>query len=202
MADPFYLAQLTSVKNTIGGGIAEDTTGKYDVVVTQLMTEVTYQMQIYLNRIIQTQTNKIQYFDWLGYYTQLSLETFPIDTTATFSMWVDALRQFGSTSSYPALNYDVQSKSGIVRFNYPPLSYGYGVVKVQYSGGMGATTEEFASNYPDISGAFATEVAFRFQNRSTLGKIAVTVSGASVTTSQRGIFLPLVTDVLDMYRRV
>ena len=194
----FFLGSLSTIKQLLELDTKDST--NYEPLLRQMMTDVTYQMEKEMNRKVQKAVYTEQY-DFNYYQKTLHITASPVDITQPFSLWIDISRQFGPETLISPSSYFVDSQIGLIQFDYPRYACGPGIAKVSYTGGMADTTENFIASYPDVAGAFVTEVAYRWQNSKTVGKASVSVAGASVSLNTGGLFLDLVQQVLDKHIR-
>lgn len=191
-----YMTDLPMVRDIL---CLEEFDTKFDSAISRLIAAVSAQAEVAMNRKALVVSGDIEYFDVYPGNCRFLLPRYPVTSVA--SVYNDWDRTFGSSTLIDSGDYDIEEASGILTIDKVGLTPGAGALKVTYTGGMGASTSAFMAAYPAIAGAVATEVAFRFQNRQTIGKIAVTMSSGSVTLGSNKLFLDSVQEVFDMYRR-
>jgi len=172
---------------------------KYDALLEQFVVQVSGEVETFLNRTVQAVTNKIEVLDVADGQYNFSLSAFPVTTVA--NVWNDTERVFGSGTIVAASSYYLNTATGWLFVDKVTPFPGRGVLKVQYTGGMAADTDVFADAFPDLAGAVAMEVAYRYQRKTALGLVAATVQGGSVAFPVRGQFLGLVESILLSHRR-
>ena len=184
------LSRLTDIKAIVDmPEDAEKATATLDLWLTIVSAEI----EKFLNRTILKGTTT-DYYDVVSSYPSIHLLAYPVTSITT--VWNSTSRAYSTSEIVDSDNYYVDTKTGMLWFD-TSMSTGPGALKVTYVGGMATDTENFIATYPDIAGACAMEVAARYQNRQTLGKIAVTLSGGSVTVANRSQFLTPVASVLE-----
>lgn len=183
------LTTVNSVKDLLGVVADVD-----DDSIQQYITIVSGEVETYLNRIVQTQAVVTEQIDVIKDQRIFHLKAYPVVSVASVNN--DYSRVFGSSTLIAASNYYVNLQTGMLTIDRVHVTPGMGVLKVIYSGGMGLTTSAFMTAYPDISGAVATEVAYRYQRRAQIGTFNVSVGGASVNLASKTQLLPQVEEVL------
>lgn len=190
------LTRLTDVKAILE--MNEDSV-KYDDFLNFQINTVSGEFEEEMNRFVLS-GSKTEVYDIVSEYQVTCLRSYPVTSITT--IWNSWDRTYPTSSIVASTSYYVDLAKGLLSFPSYQLTCGAGVLKITYTGGMAANPEAFIAAYPSIAGACAMEVAARFQNRATLGKIAVTLQGGSVTVAQRHQFLTPVMEVLERYTRI
>lgn len=191
------LTTVSKVKRFIG---LRDEDDKDDQLLSELVTQVSTHIESYLDRTLEIQTDKVEFFDVEYRSVAFKVSAFPISAVA--GVWNDTDRTFDSSSVVDSSNYYVETATGLVVIDKQFLLPGPGVLKIQYTGGIATTVYDVIKNFPAISSAATMECAYRYRNRSNLGLIAATAAGGGITLQQKDEFLPQVSGMLDPYRRV
>lgn len=189
------LCQVEDVKHLLLGKQQDDD----DSRITSLIRVVSQQIAEYLDRDILSETDKVELFDVSPGSRYFRLRGIPV--TSLVGIWNDTSRVFGSGTEVSADSYYFDTARGTFQFDFPVLLLGYGVLKVQYNGGMAASTNEFVNTFPALAGACATEVAYRYQRGPQVGLVTSSVEGSSYTVGTKQLFLPEVEDAISPFKR-
>lgn len=172
---------------------ASSTTG----LLNALIASYSEDFEQYMGRVVlsgaTTQQFDVDAGDWV-----FSMAAWPVTTVS--SVYNDTDRSW-SSGEVDSDNYYMELSSGILSIDGQTLSSGPGVLRVQYTGGMAASTASFIAAYPDIAAACDQQVAYHYQRRQALGAQGLSVGSANVSWVGALDLLPKVKKVLDRHRR-
>jgi len=170
-----------------------------DALLAELVSLYSARFLSVLGRLAE-KTERVVDLDVRARQTIFSLPAYPIDTGETFTLVNDPNRSF-TGAAVSSSNYVVKADLGAFVLDVPELVPGYGVLRVTYTGGMGADAASIAAAFPEIAELLAIQVAHHLQRRETLG--ATNVSGGDGNVGFPGTLnlLPMVRQGLAPYRR-
>lgn len=170
-------------------------------LVSQLITSVSYLVQQYLDRQVQS-GSQTQYFDVDDGDQVFQLNAYPVSAVA--SVYYDYQQAWATATLLQSTTYasPLYDPTGRMIF-YSPFQPGrklFNALKVSYTGGMAADTTSFVTAYPDVTQAVELQVAFLYQRRNDLGVQSISGDGGSVSMAPMEL-LPMVRTILDNHRR-
>lgn len=175
------------------------TWGSADPAIGQSITAVSAAIERYLGRELKSEA-RTRGFDLRPGQAIVWLPAYPIASVA--SVFNDATRVFAAATEIAATNFAVDDQLGSIEFDlYVPVA-GPRVLRVTWTGGVGADAATAAAAYPDLSLACELQVAYLMQRRNSLGGTAQQAGGGSTTYSEPIALLPKVKELLAPHRRV
>lgn len=150
---------------------------QYDALLSSLIARASAEAERIMNRKAEAISRTAQ-FDVSVSMRSLSLPAYPVSSITT--IWNDRERDFGNETTIATADYYSDDAAGLVYFEVA-LAPGPGVLKITYTGGMGASTAAFIAAYPDIAEAIDERVAQLWQRRDEIGLTGVTGAQGSVS---------------------
>lgn len=174
--------------------------GDLDVLIQTLITDVSAQFVRFLG-LHATKIERTELYEVRKYAKLLSLDAKPIDATATFALKYGSDTQASSLVSRTSDEFVVNKPVGCVRLLFS-TPYQPGYIEVTYTGGIGTSTANLISGWPDLAGAADRQVLYLLQRRGALGGNTQLASGGgtSFATGQYGM-LHDVEHILASHRR-
>ncbi len=151
---------------------------QYDAMISSFVARISAEAERVMNRSAQT-VARTTTFDLGRGQCSLSLPAFPISSVTDVRL--DSSRVFGTDTVIDSTTYYTDTATGLLHMDVLPSVYGPGLVRVAYTGGMGASTEAFVAAYPDVAEAVTQRVAQLWQRRDEIGLTAVSGSQGSVS---------------------
>jgi len=196
-AAPLPLTTLAALK-VAAGERADDTS--IDDYLREIIAAVSAAIVNYLGRSVAT-TTYTQVFDIELGQTEWFLEAYPIDSVT--SVKVDHNREWPAGSAIDSTDYVI--KSGRARGSIVLLTDeapGVGVLQVVYVAGMGATTAQLTSGFPEVEAACQQWCSAIVKKRKT-GPDGQTVSMAGGSVTKEELRMPRAAkDLLDPLKRL
>jgi len=189
-----HLARIDQVKSLIAFSPDDPSV---DGLLYALIEEVSKAMQDYLCRWIQRDTYT-EYFSVQYNRTIYQLSAYPVSSISSVHNATDW--DWDTESEVDDDCYTVDTEAGLLYIERWTLVSGYRALRVIYSGGMAADTEELIASYPDLSMACARQVGYLWQMRTKPGAASVSSGQGTVSRNVDGYWLPEVKPVLDRYR--
>lgn len=187
---------LANLKRHIG--LAGDSE---DAALQTILAAVSAQIEAYLARALE-RVERIEQHDVERGQRVFLLQAYPVDTASAFEVRNDAAREFGVAIPIDPDNFYLHARSGRLTFDHSGLlSWGPGTLQVLYTGGMGGTTSDIQSGFPDVEMAGILQAGHLFQRRHDLGITTVSSEGGSVSAIERTPLLDRVRGMLDLHRR-
>jgi hypothetical protein len=196
-----------STVERIKAALGTNPTSAIDDQLTPLLRSVSARAKQYLNREVEI-IERVETVDLEEGQTMVALRAWPIDMGEAFEVFNDASREFGDETLVEPEGYYVDEDRGLLFLDpFVPVT-GRRVLRVVYTGGMGAvdgtdgeTSEEFIAAYPDIAQAVDTQCAEMHRRRDRLGATSTSFQGGGTSYEGPVKLLPLVTSMLDPHRR-
>lgn len=177
-----------------------------DALIAQLISDVSARFVSFLG-LHAVSAERTEVYELGQSKKILSLDAKPVDTAQAFTVKLgSAGTDFATAGEVSSSSYTVSAPGGWIRFridtpNDPNL------VQVTYTGGLGSSTAEIMSNFPDLASACGLQVKYLLNRRDSLGG-NVTVhgtaagfgSGGTSYTGQYGL-LKEVEQMLETHRR-
>lgn len=191
------LTTTTRVKTQLDGG-GGSTGTKQDTLIGQLISVYSASIEKHLGRWVQ-ETARTEQFDIQPGQQRVYLKGFPVTTFTSVKHADD--RDFDAVDAIDSGNYYLDEARGCLTFDGYYLAPGPGVLQVVSTGGMGADTADFISNFPAVAQACDMQVAYVLTRARNLGTVNVSTSPGSVAYEGAVNLLPEVKRILDQYRR-
>lgn len=175
-----------------------------DATIAQLITQVSAEVEDYLDRTIQatgSDITEVLDVEWEGQEV-FTLRAWPV--TSVTSVKYDQDGDFASVTAFSTDEFVDPSRSttnrGLLRLRVAlqraPLS-----LQVVYRGGMAASTSAFVGSYADLAGAVDAQVAFLVRRRDTIGISSVSGDGGNIAHFEKMTWLPVLKQAAKRYRR-
>lgn len=208
MAASLAATDLTRVKAFMGGDNAlGETTPELDAALNVWIAVVSELVERYLQCTLlkaeRTETIHVvrpnQRF--------VALPATPIDTAAAITVKEAPDRDFAAATAVEADSLHVDGPAGLIHLdtwlNRGAVYDAHGTVQVTYTGGKAGSLSELEAGFPAIVQAANTEVKYRYDSRSRVGKDSESLGGAAVTlTGERSKSLSAeARSLLDSHRR-
>lgn len=171
-----------------------------DALIAQLVTEVSAAIERHLCRGLKAEA-RVEDFDIAPGQRVLVVEASPIAASPAVVVRADVARVFGDDTIVATTDYVVRSRLGIIEFDAYQPAPGPGVVRVAYTGGLGADGTAIAAGYPDLAAACEMQVAAIVTRRGNLGSSATSGGGGATTYTGALDWLPQVKALLAPLRR-
>lgn len=167
-----------------------------DVFLARLVTAVSAELEAHLRRPVE-----IDFFQEQRAHRKFQktvvLRATPVEVLTSIRYGPN--NRWAEITALDETLYVVDSATGVVTF-LCDMPYEPGFLRLDYSGGMAADTDEFIELYPRIAEACDQQVAYHFQRRLYQGG-NVTISGGGVTNEKPLGLLPSVTAALEPFVR-
>jgi len=177
------LASLDDVKSFLE---MSDTT--YDDLLTIILTGVSARIETFLNRDLYKE-ERTRYFN--AGRRIFYLPAYPIDLTATLSVWFDDDLQDLDD------DYFVWETEGLIEFYVAPLYSEPKEIKITWTGGYSLT----ADLPTDLRYATMLQTALVFRKRKNIGTSSMTLPDGSQSMVVTEALLPEVREILKTFRR-
>lgn len=171
-------------------------------LVESLIAGVTAAFERELDRCIE-RAERTEYFDVDDFQRYWKLRGYPV--TAIASVEFDSTGQFaGDESAHDATlrRMPLNDAEEYLLYLESPAACGPRVMRVTYTGGLGATTAAVIAAFPDLAMAATLEVANLYQRRSTLSIQSQGTVGADNQLLVSLNWLPLTREVVARMKRV
>jgi len=188
------LCALADVKTLLG---IETSELAYDDELNDLIDAVSAEAERYMGRNATT-GSYTEYFDVEVDSEVFQLSAFPLSSIT--HIYNDPDWEYGSDTEISTDYFSPNDDRGQIYINKYVLVEGWKALKVEYTGGMGADTSEFKTNYPDIANAVARQVAYYFKNKRHIGDTAINTQTGSVSFITGAKWLTETKEVLDTYK--
>lgn len=197
MPDPVRLTTTARVCEVLQNSL----TGTNLALVESLIAGVSSSFERELDRWIEAKA-RTEYFDAAADREWWSLRGYPV--SAISSVQYDATGKFtGSevTLSDALWRMNLDDAEEHLLYVEAPLAFGRRVMRVTYTGGLGASTAAVVAAFPDLAMAATLEVANLFQRRATLSVQAMGTVGADNQMLGQLAMLPLTREVISRMKR-
>jgi hypothetical protein len=189
---------LARVKTVMETGGADPVDSSHENYINQLIVGYSAEFERYLGRK-STNQNYRQQFDVEPGQKIIALPAYPNVSVSTVIN--DSSREF-SGSTVSASDYYVDSDNGLIQIDDTSLVPGFGVLLVNWTGGLGTNTTALVRDFPDLASACDTQVAYHFRRRETLGSTGLSQGPGNQSWEGAIDFLPSVRQTLDQRKRV
>ena len=136
--------------------LAKIDVASFDTVLGQLVTDWSAAAEKYLNRKTETAAYTKQ-FDVECGQRVFALDAYGDPATALTEIKIATDRDFAGTSAEDLDDFYLEQDTGLVASDVN-LSTGWGVLQIQWTGGMAADTSSFITAFPDVSEAVEAQV--------------------------------------------
>ena len=177
------LASLTDVK-----GFLELTDTTFDTLLNTILTGVSARIETFLNRDLHKE-ERTKYFD--AGRRIIYLPAYPIDLTATLSVWDDDELQTKDDDYY------VHETEGLIEFYVTPSYSEPKQIKITWTGGYSLT----ADLPTDLQYATMLQTSLVFRKRKNIGTSSISLPDGSQSTNVTEALLSEVKEILKMHRR-
>lgn len=151
-------------------------------------------------------TARVELYEVRQHKKILSLDAKPIDTGQTFEIRIASNDDFTGLSAISTETYTLHAPEGWIRFRRQmPNAPNY--VQVTYTGGLGATTADLMSRFPELAHAAELQVKYLLNRRDSLGG-TITSGGFGSSNTLQAVhtspykLLPEVEAILATHRRL
>lgn len=177
-----------------------------DELITKLISDVSARFVRYLG-LHAVKAQRTEQYELAQAKKLLSLDAKSIDTGSTFTIKLgNSATDFTTAGEVDSTMYTVNAVGGWVRLRIDTPS-DPNIVEVTYTGGLGTSTADLMTNFPELSSAAELQVKYLLNRRDSLGG-NITVHGTSAGfggggttyTGEYGL-MGEVMSVLDMHRR-
>jgi hypothetical protein len=195
MAQPLDLCEIGALKRMIG---IEDEQAKDDSLLNLLIRGVSAQIQRWLGRTILSGTYT-EYHDVNENQSLFAVSAWPV--TAVTSVVNAADWTWSATTAVDSSDIHYAGSDGIIALYAVPLVVGARALRIIYTGGMAANTEELANgDYSDVSMAALQQCVAVWNNRRYFGVSGASAGAASVSPNGTKL-LDSVKELLAPHRR-
>ncbi len=129
---------------------------------------------------------------------RLYVDNPPIESVTSIE-W-DDFGDFDNGFTIPSVDYFIVSRGWAVAHTSGPFPGGDDGLRIEYVGGYLSASDASSTIPPDLNYAVAQQVVWEFRHRKDTGLTDVSFPDGSITKIPEKMFLPLVLDVLKMYR--
>lgn len=196
-AAPINLTSLAALKAAID---EPSSSTALDAYLTRVIAAVSAAILNWLGREAQTATYT-ETFDIEPGQRVWTLKAYPIDSVT--SVKIDHNREFGAATAIDSSDYVVLSgrARGAVKLLYDEAP-GDQVVQITYQGGMGSTTQQLVSGFPEVEAA-AQLWASAIVKKRKAGPQGQTVTAAGGSITKEDLVMPkAVKELLGPLRRM
>ena len=179
-------------------------------VLDRLIASVSQRMEDFIDRPFH-QTARTEEYSIKPRQNTLFLRAYPLTAqNQVTSVKISGDWDFASATAVDSGDYHVDLDSGMLHFNYYPISNYLGnnmatapnVVQVVYTGGLATSTANLISNYPAIAAACEMQVIAMWRRRDQPMMDTVKIDEYTSTVTGPLEFLPDVRQALMPYRRM
>jgi hypothetical protein len=178
--------------------LLETQEAQWDELLDSLIAAVSARASNHCNRSF-VKAERVELHNGGGLY--LYLRGLPVDSIASIhgsDAW-----EWDEGTLIPADHYQLFG-AGMVAYRFGAWPYGPKALKVTYTGGYDAFSENPPQGYnpppDDLEMAVRTQVAYDFRRRKDIGLESVSFPDGSIQKMSSGEFLRAVKEVLDRYR--